>query len=53
MLKVNLDDVDSADEIFSILMGDEVESRSKFMEEDANYFLAFRCLKSILGSKLL
>ena len=37
MLKVNLEDAQRADEIFSILMGDKVQPRKEFIEQNAKY----------------
>lgn len=35
MLKVNIDDVEKADDIFTLLMGEEVESRRNFIQKHA------------------
>lgn len=37
ILKIELEDFEKADEMFSILMGDEVEPRRQFIEDNARY----------------
>jgi DNA gyrase subunit B len=37
LIKVNLEDAIRADEIFNVLMGEEVEPRREFIEKNAIY----------------
>jgi DNA gyrase subunit B len=36
-VKVTIDDAEKADEIFKILMGDEIEPRREFIEKNAKF----------------
>ena len=37
LIKVKLEDAMKADETFTLLMGDEIEPRKEFIEENAKY----------------
>ena len=37
LIKVTMEDAEKADEIFKILMGDDIPPRRKFIEDNAKY----------------
>ena len=45
LIQVTMDDAIKADEIFNILMGDEVNPRREFIEKNAKYVKNLRYLK--------